>query len=68
MSYNFEEEFTRLQDFIKAYDITRIDCPVGISFSATGAIILKYSLSSSPKFFSTLSQVAEHIHQFLEDK
>ena len=68
MSYSFEEEFTRLQDFVKAYDITQNNCPVGISFSATGAIILKYSLSSSPKFFSNLSAVAEHIHQFLEDK
>ena len=59
------ETFERMQRIIKIIPIERIDCPIGITISASGNFLVKYSFSS-PKSFTGIHAAIEEINLALD--
>lgn len=64
---SLESTLVRLQEFIKGHDISEINIPIGITFSASGQILIKYSLSE-PTIVYNLDEAILYINNILDNE
>lgn len=65
----YEETLMKLQVFTKQTDLTEVDAPVGITFTASGNVYVKYSLGPGCIFTGndSLKKAIDHIEQWLNE-
>lgn len=56
-----------MQEVIRNKDLLENDLPVSIGFSASGKVIVRHSLDSTPFFFDTIDAALEHIKKYIGD-
>lgn len=56
----------RLQTFVKAHDVSRLDAPVSVGFMASGQMYCSHSLSPAPIIVASSADAATHINSWLD--
>lgn len=63
---NIELALVRLQTYVKAHDVSRVDAPVSVGLMASGQMYCSHSLSVEPVMVAGLADAATHINSWLD--
>ena len=56
---------TRLQRYVQDHDIAEVNCPIGISISANGYFLVKYT-TDTVFAFKTIQEALAHVDGWLK--